>query len=250
MATYRDECAVAAVGTARATLDEIARLRKDPGPRCGRCLDLQCLRHADEQTVVGMAALLRALATLPVATPLTGWGVVAAPRWPGRVGTVRALDKYQADGPRSASALIIPNLCLHSMSGSLSLALGMTGPNFGIGGGLANVADGLLGGLLIQLEQDLPGTWVVLSAWEVEPTPEGNPISPSVANAVALALVPPEAWAASAWRLRLEPAACPGKQSAPAPLTVLCDYLAAPSGPREPWSCSLDWGMELVLQAA
>ena len=79
--------------------------------------------------------------------------------------------------------MAIPNVCLHSMSGTISLAFAMRGPNFGVGGGLASVADGLLTGLGVQLEHRPPGTWVVLTEWDFEP---GQMPGTPHAHAVAL----------------------------------------------------------------
>ena len=79
--TNRDECGIAAVGVARATVAEIAGLRKNPGPRRSLPADFHFLKHADEQTVVAVAALLDAVKHYPEAAAFGEWGVVAAPRW-------------------------------------------------------------------------------------------------------------------------------------------------------------------------
>lgn len=244
MESPRDECDIAAVGMARATLSEIAALRKNPGAARAQPADFHFLKHADEQTVVAVAALLDAVKHFRNDVSFERWGVVAAPRWPGRIGTANALAKYQTDGARSVSALIIPNLCLHAMSGTLSLAFSMHGPNFGVGGGLANVADGLLAGLVVQLEHRLPGTWVVLAEWEVEPSVPAAP--DSSAMAVALALVC-RGTQPSGLRLCLQPAASLPMQPAYPRLAGLARYLRGASLAEPTWSCALDWGMELVL---
>lgn len=240
-----DACDVAAVGLVAATLDEMGELRKCPGPAYGKAQEFSCLKHADEHTVVGMSAVLHALAQRPVLDRLHLWGVIAAPRWPGRLGTVHGLEKYRQQGPRTISPVAIPNLCMHAMSGTISLALGMHGLNFGVGGGLASVADGLLAGLVVQLEHQLPGTWLVLSEWDDEPGAPGHHAK-SIARAVALALVTPGT-AEPRWRLRLRPADAPGQELGCPRLAELTRFLGAPSPPERTWSCTLDWGMELVL---
>ena len=244
---FRDECDIAAFGMAQATLEECARLRKEPGPRRGRLADVSILRHADEHTVIGVAALLAALEHYPEAASFDDWGVVAAPRWPGRVGTAHALDKFHTEGPRYVSALLIPNLCLHSMSGTLSLAFQMRGPNFGAGGGLANIADGLFTGLVVQLEHRLPGTWVVFSEWNVEPLGAPESARP-VASALAMALVPPGQ--GRGLRLRLQPSAVsPSANASHAGqprLGQLTDFLNGEASLQN-WVCPLDWGMEMTV---
>src|SRR5579871_5293318 len=92
-----DTCAIIGFGTATATEDEIARLRKDPGPRRPPTLEHQILKHADELTVIALAAMMEGLGGLPSTTNFADWAVVAAPRWFGRFGTIRALDGLQAD---------------------------------------------------------------------------------------------------------------------------------------------------------
>jgi hypothetical protein len=237
-----DECAILSFGTARASLDEIAHLRKDPGPGRPKALEFQILKHADEQTVLALAALLHALAAFPHVL-FDDWGVVAAPRWPGRFGTATALERYQADGARGVSPMAIPNVCLHSMSATISLAFAMRGPNFGVGGGLASVADGLLTGLGVQLEHRPPGTWVVLTEWEVEP---GQTPGTPHAGALALALAPTYR-APMARRLCLQPSISTRASRACPRLASLTDHLLQPAGANKPWICKLDWGMELVL---
>lgn len=253
--SLRDECAIAAVGMAQATLAEIAHFRKNPGTSPFAVGDFSFLKHADEHTVVALAAILDALRQFPAGTSFDEWGVVAAPRWPGRLPAAAAYAKFSSDGPRGVSALLIPNICLHALSGSISLAFGMHGPNFGVGGGLANVADGLLAGLVVQLEQNLPGTWILLSEWDVEPHVPVQDQPTPVARALALAVVPANGQARQP-RLRLQPAATSATVSAPVGsnatehprLAGLANFLATPS-PNAAWSCTMDWGMELVVTA-
>lgn len=250
VSSANDTCDIAAMGNLEASLDELAHLRKCPGPAFGKAQEFSCLKHADEHTVLGLGAVLHALAGSALTASLRHdalehWGVIAAPRWPGRLGTSHAIAKYRENGPRTISPVAIPNLCMHAMSGTISLALGMHGVNFGVGGGIASVADGLLTGLAIQLEHQLPGTWLVMSEWDVEPGEDDEQASPT-ARALALALVSPGAPEAR-WRLRLQPADTPSREPACPRLAELTRFLREPRPANESWSCTLDWGMELVL---
>jgi hypothetical protein len=248
-----DECAIVGFGLAEASLEGIAQLRRDPGPGRPKALEFQVLKHADEHTVLALAAMLNGLEAFPADYPFGDWGVVAAPRWPGRLGTAHAIERYRADGPRGVSPMAIPNVCLHCVSGTVSLAFQMRGPNFGVGGGLASVADGLLAGLVVQLEQQPPGLWVLFSEWNIEPGQVSADVSPRAA-ALALALQPIEQ-APLARRLALRPKGAKGERETasslppnPYPRIVsLIDYLRRPDTATMTWTCLLDWGMELVV---
>jgi hypothetical protein len=239
-----DECAIVGYGMAQATSDEIAQLRRDPGPGRPKAMEFQVLKHADEHTVLALAAMLNGLTIFPPEMQFGDWGVVAAPRWPGRFGTANALERYRADGPRGVSPMAIPNLCLHSLSGTVSLVFQIRGPNFGVGGGLACVADGLLAGLNVQLEQRPSGTWVIFSEWDVEPGQVDARAVPR-ARALALALRSMEA-APSSRRLRLRPTQNVPLEPACPRLAGLTEYLHA-AADTTPWKCPLDWGMELEI---
>jgi hypothetical protein len=244
--TSADECAIAGFGVAEATFDEIAHLRKDPGPARPEAMSFQILKHADEHTVLALAAMLNGLAALPSDTHFGDWGVVAAPRWPGRLGTANALERYRADGSRGVSPMTIPTVCLHSLSGTVSLAFGMRGPNFGVGGGLTSVADGLLAGLGLQLERRLPGTWVIFSEWSAEPGQAATPTAPR-ACALALALCSVSSPLSSRRRLLLRSTPNTAKRPPSPRLADLVLHLRGRNLPPGPWRCRLDWGREIVL---
>jgi hypothetical protein len=246
---------VAASSIVTADAAEIARLRTDPGPAAGA--DLPNLRHADEQTVLAVAAVLRAASTRPLG-PFTEWGVIAAPRWPGRFGVAAAIEKFHAVGVRGVGPQAIPNLCLHAAAATVSLAVAAHGPVYGTGGGPAHVADGLLAGLTAQIARETPGTWLVLTNWD------GNQ-SDGVGRAVALALVPGGTsgslftllvgWQGDplrgypglrrAWSGTATP--CKDSGRATPVLAGLAEFLARPNGER--WDHPLDGGGELTLAA-
>jgi hypothetical protein len=81
-----DGCAVAAFAVAEGTRDEVARLRAEPGPPLAVPPPPgSLLRHADDHTVLALAAVLRAAAAFPqIGASFADWGVIAAPRWQGR----------------------------------------------------------------------------------------------------------------------------------------------------------------------
>ena len=77
-------CDVAAHGIVRATAAELPALRQKPGTGGRRAAAASFLKHADEQTVAGLAAVFQAIHRGGLAgTAFTDWGVVAAPRFSG-----------------------------------------------------------------------------------------------------------------------------------------------------------------------
>jgi len=236
-----EECAVPAWGVIAVPLEAIPALRKAPGEAPGIALPPNFLKHADEQTVLAVAAILRALTDFPMPIPsLEEWAIVAAPRYFGRIGAANTIRRFRSDGPRGPSPMAVPTLSLHAVSACISLALETRGPSFGVGGGPDNIPEGLLAGLSLQLEDRPPGTWLILSEWDEEPVPGTSPMG----RAVALALTDRGA-VSDRLRLRLLPGTpCPSTATR---LRGLAEFLAAPARGR--WSCPLEWGGELQLAA-
>ena len=81
-----------------------------------------------------------------------------------------------AEGVWGTSPHLIPHFALHSASGTISLALGLHGPNLGVGGGLHAAAEGFPGGPDLAVAGVVPGVWLVLTGWspELVPDPGGN----------------------------------------------------------------------------
>src|SRR5262249_11056563 len=173
--------------------DALAGLRQRPGPPGAGHVRPNLLKHADEQTVAGLSAVLDALVRFGLGGQDFGaWGAVAAPRWLGRPKAAAALNKFQREGVPGASPMVVPHLSLHALSGTVSQALRPSGPTFGAGGGPGNGGGGLRAAAAVLAEGRLPGLWLVLTQWDPEPSPDelGRVAPPSVCYAVALALVP------------------------------------------------------------
>ena len=131
------------------------------------------LRYSDEQTVAGTAAVFAAIAAMGAGPErFEGWGVVAASRYLGRASLAAALRSFRAEGVWGTSPHLIPHFALHSPSGTISLALGLHGPNLGVGGGLHAAAEGFLAALTWLSAGVVPGVWLVLSGWSPELIPE------------------------------------------------------------------------------
>jgi hypothetical protein len=160
------------------------------------------LKHADEQTIVGLAAVLAALRE-PSVTPdastakwtsdrFRDWGVVASPRFLGRSAMAASLQRYRAEGAWGVSPHLIPHRSLHSLSGTISQALAIHGPNFGTGGGPGGDREALLSAFALLQGQQVPGVWVVCTRLDPEAGPDDSGQLPAECflEGLALALTP------------------------------------------------------------
>jgi hypothetical protein len=196
-------CDVLAHGSVRAGEAEIAALRPNPAAEAGIKLPAGFLKHAEEQTVVGLAAVYQAVHRLGVdPAGFRDWSVLGAPRFIGRLAMANAIARFVAEGAWGVSPHLIPHRSLHAVSGTVSQALKIHGPNFGVGGGISGASEALVTAISLTGERRTPGVWVVLTGWDPEPVAPGAdpaPHTPSC-NGLALALVAPRVgW--RGWRL-------------------------------------------------
>jgi hypothetical protein len=164
-------CGITAHAFVEAPLSQIGGLRDRSGPEGSPPLPSRFLRHCDEQTVVAVHAVLMAIAALPPnRRDCTRHGVVAASCQAGRLATAASLAKLRTEGAVAVSPHIVPQCSLHSVAGGVSVALGMHGPNVGIGGGPDALAEGLFTAISSLHSGGLDATWLVVSDWAEEPT--------------------------------------------------------------------------------
>jgi hypothetical protein len=184
-------CEVAADAVLRLRMECLPEFRRNLGPSHGEPLPPSFLKHADEQTVAGLGAVFQAIDKSRLhSTCFRDWGVVAAPRFLGRPAMAAALQRFAAEGAWGVSPHLIPHRSLHSMSGTVSQALKIYGPNFGVGGGPSGPLEALLTAMALLERKRLPGVWVVLTCLDPELPPDasGQPVPGTQAIGLALAL--------------------------------------------------------------
>jgi len=188
-------CGITGHALVAARLSEIAALRDQPAPTQAPPLPPRFLRHCDEHTVVGMHAVLRALAARgPV--DVSRHAVVAASCQLGRLTAAKTLANLATGGGVSVSPHIVPQCSLHSVAGAVSVGLGMRGPHLGVGGGVDSLAEGLFAAAtMVQASAaagDPPCVWLVATEWEDEPALDdaGAPAGDPVCRGLALAIEP------------------------------------------------------------
>jgi hypothetical protein len=129
------------------------------------------LKQADEQSLTALVSLRQAMdAAGIVPADCDSWGIVAAPRTPGRKRIAESIARFAEQGAWSVSPHVIPHCSLHSLPGILSQALQLHGPNIGAGGVPGAEAEALWAALALLEGERLPGVWVVLTGWEHEST--------------------------------------------------------------------------------
>jgi hypothetical protein len=186
-------CRVAAASLRRADAAAIALARRQPVVVGAEKLPVSFLKHADAQSILALLTVLDALHGQDWhAKSFKDWGVIAAPSLFGRHGVATSILQIQQEGAFGVSLHVIPQQSLHAMSGTISQALKIHGPNFGVSGGPNPGPDALLLAAAMLADGQLPGLWLVLTGYESEwiPAADGQPTPAPPCNALALALSP------------------------------------------------------------
>jgi hypothetical protein len=238
-------------GTARADLPSIQAMRKSlpawaPADTAGHFL-----KHADEQTVLAVAAVDQAIQSSALTFEhYRNWAIIAAPRFIGRIAGTATLARFAKGGGPAISPHVIPQHSLHSISGALSILLASRQPNFGVGGTGDSLAEGLLAALTAPLT-GCNGVWLVSTAWSPEPQiADAGCQNDPVCHAVALALEA-AAGSQSCGRLQLRTHGPSNDLYQSLDAASLCQSLAAleRGGRSERFAWQLSWGATIVLEA-
>jgi hypothetical protein len=183
-------CGILAASGVCVPWENIPLVRKNPGSHRGESLAAH-VRLSDEQTVLGLAAVAQ---TIEVSgwqdRSFANWAVIASARWFGRLRFTASLERYRKLNARGKSPLIVPTLSLHAIAGTLSIALGVHGPHFGVSGQEDQLGEALMAGLGMIERERIEGIWVVACEFDPEPIGDdrGTPTAPTVGYAAALAL--------------------------------------------------------------
>jgi hypothetical protein len=248
---------ILALGVVQASQEQVRDMRTRLGPPGGPPFPASFLKPSDEQTVVALAAVLQAIERYGwQGHNFSRWGAVAAPRFLGRVNGAETIHKFETGGAWKVSPLFVAHRSMHAVSGTISQALKINGPNFGVGGGRNAVAEAMLTALSLLDDCDLPGLWMALTQCDPEPRPDrqGAHTVPVSYQAVALALQP----VAADWqglRLFLKVAAGTGPDcgqmtgAGEPPFEQLLQFIdkGLPRGRFGTWTCPMNWGHELRL---
>jgi len=259
----RATCAVVGSAVVEARLSAIGGLRDLPSPSGAPPLPHRFLRHCDEQTVVGMRAVLEAIARHPEPRPsFDVFGVVAAPCNAGRIAAAHTLSQLETGGAVVVSPHIVPQGSLHALASAVSVALGMHGPNIGISGGPQALSEGLFTALSLLHApfasgiEACAGIWLVVTAWDEEPQLDaaGRPETDPLCRAVAIAL---SRDVEAATTLSLEPIDATSRRGCDVPdaAAALAAFaqaleLCADGGVLQSWSHVYPWGAEIRMNQA
>jgi hypothetical protein len=133
-------------------------------------LPASLVKHADDQTIVALAVTFRAIERHQLAgTDFQDWCVLASPRYLGRSSLAASLQRYETEGAWGVSPHLIPHRSMHAVSGSISQALGIHGPNLGVGGGPNGAAEIFMAAAALLADKKLPGLWVIITGFDPEP---------------------------------------------------------------------------------
>jgi hypothetical protein len=165
-------CHVAGFAACRFAPEQLPLLRQKPGPLQGTPLPVSFLKHSDEQTIAGIAAVSLAIQDHSLQqVDFSQWGVVGAARFFARAKLAVVLSRFGVEGAWGISPHLIPHRSQHALSGTISQALKIHGPNYGVGGGPDSAAEALLAAAAMLADDRLPGVWVVVTGYDPELVP-------------------------------------------------------------------------------
>lgn len=168
-------CTLFAKAVVGATVEQLKTLRQNPAPAGSASFPPATVKNSDDQSVAALAAVLRAIHDYGLKhSDFTHWGVLAAPHFLARAIVAQALQRFAAEGAWGVSPHLIPHRSLHSVSGTISQALGIHGPNLGVGGGPQSASKAFLAAAAMLSDERIPGVWLVVTGWNWEPGVEGS----------------------------------------------------------------------------
>jgi hypothetical protein len=229
-------------------------MRKNPPRFAGVDLPGHFLKHADEQTVLALHAIRCAVERFNLdPRQQDRWGILGAPRFIARMAGAQILTRYVTGGGPTVPPHALAQNSLHSISGAASIALGIHGPNVGVGGGPGAIFDALTAAVTLFDPAECPGVWLLMTQWDPEPMPDGagGASNEPVCHAAALALR--LSAAGDSWlRINPLPNGMAGTDETPEPAVAEIAAAIEHSLAGQPacWTCQLPWGANAELQLA
>lgn len=167
-------CLIESYATVSAHFSEIDALAREKHSHGCHSLPPRFLRHADEQTVIGMHSIIQAMAAdTQDSRDIRNDAVIAATCLGGQPSAARTMIGLRDKGPVAVRPHIVPQCSLHSVASTASVGFGMHGPNFGVGGGPHAPAEGFLLALTLapMLAKTSPSSriWLVCTGWDQQP---------------------------------------------------------------------------------
>ena len=245
---------ITAFATVECLYQDITSLRKRLTKPDGMPFAPSFLKPSDEQTIVGLAAVRQAINDYGLTeTDFTNWSAIAASRFLARREASDVMDRFLEGGAWKATPLFIPHRSLHAVAATVSQALQIKGPNYGVGGGTQFAVEGALSAIAFLDVQPTDGLWLLFTQCQPEPYPDPK-TTPINCQAIALGFTPvDDDW--NGLRLRLVHPDIPGQPT----LTVndlhdrqavfpsLWNFLRRDNQHPDTWSCSLNWGGRIEL---
>jgi hypothetical protein len=131
-------------------------------------LSVSILKQCDDQVITALSVINRILQRIQQPATWDDWGVISCPRRSGRKRLSESLIKFRSQGAWSTSPHLIPHHLLHSSSGIISQALGLHGPNMGVGGTLGSEENVLTSAAAWLAGGDAASVWLVWTNWDCE----------------------------------------------------------------------------------
>ena len=105
---------------------------------------------------------------------------------------IPSINRFLTEGAWGVSPHLVPHRSLHSLSGTISQALKIHGPNYGVGGGNSAAEEVVFAAMALLARHQLPGVWVVITALDPETVLDENNkgAADKCLRALALALTP------------------------------------------------------------
>lgn len=187
-------CMIRGASIVTARLSEISTLARQPAPVGGPMIPPRFLRHADEQTIVGLRAVLQIVAAAGSKKPdFSHDGVVGASCRAGQPTAARTMMNLERQGTAGVTPHVVPQCSLHSLASAVSVAFGMHGPNVGVAGGQQAAIEGFL--TAATLVPTLPSSahlWLVVTGWDtqLELDPDGKALNDPTCRSLAMRFQP------------------------------------------------------------